>query len=202
MAEGLRLVVYDATGHGGHWYQSLLTTSWRVGVGLYRHYPRVLRADATWAATSWIDAFAWLASVEPQRPIAEIQYWGHGHPGRVLIAKDALDVGALRGPLQVDIAAVAARLSSTSLVWLRTCGAFGGERGQAFAQALSSTFRCRVAGHTHVIGPLQSGLHSLAPGQTPSWSTSEGLDDGRMLPSTPWAPHTITCFDGAIPAGW
>lgn len=201
---GLRLVVYDATGHGRAAVQPLLTRSWRIGVELYRHYPQDQRADATFGATSWMDAVAWLASVRPGEGIDEIQYWGHGLPGRLFIARDVLTAHALTSsPLGDDWRAVAARLSPSSLVWWRTCSAFAGQAGHTLASTMASFFNCRVAGHTYVIGPLQSGLHSVTPSQQPTWSITEGLHaDGSSLTSTPWAPNTITCLHGAFPSTW
>ena len=66
-------------------------------------------------------------------------------------------------------------------------------------------FGCRAAGHTYIIGPLQSGLHAIAPGGTPHWSTYEGLDVGspekprRALWSIPGAPNTISCLRVNLP---
>ena len=201
---GLRLVVYDATGHGRSWFQPLLTASWRVGSGLYRHYPHDTRVDAIYGATSWTDAVAWLASVEPTQAVSEIQYWGHGLPGRVFIAGEAVTSSSFtQGPLAEDWRAVAARLTRTSLVWFRTCGAFGGPAGHEFATTTARFFDCRVAGHTFVIGPVQSGLHSLGAGATPGWSVDEGQGTaGELLGSLPWSPHTISFLNGAIPKGW
>jgi hypothetical protein len=201
---GLRLVVYDATGHGRAAVQPLLTRSWRVGVELYRRYPPGLRADASFGATSWTDAVAWLASVEPGESIDEIQYWGHGLPGRLFIARDVLTADQLQSsPLADDWRAVAARLSPSSLVWWRTCSAFAGQAGHALASTMAAFFNCRVAGHTYVIGPLQSGLHSVTSSQPPMWSLTEGFGaDGSSLTSTPWAPNTITCLHGAVPFAW
>jgi len=201
-SEGLRLVVYDATGHGGSWFQPYLTASWRVGVGLYAHYPHAQRVDASFGARSWQEAFAWLASVQPRARVREVQYWGHGLPGRVLIARDTLDADTLANEHKDDVAAVRARLSDDALIWLRTCSAFAGARGHAYARALADAFGCRVAGHTFVIGPLQSGLRTLRPAETPSWSTTEGLDGERLRPSSPIAPRTITCLQGSVPHDW
>lgn len=203
---GLRLVVWDATGYGSAWVQPALTASWRVGVKLYGLRPTATRVDATFGATSWQDALAWLCSVRPGEPIDEVQYWGHGLPGRVLVAKDALTTAGLApgAPLHDDLDAFAARLSGpAALVWFRTCGAFGGAAGHAFAAACADRFGCRVAGHTFVIGPLQSGLHTATKTSPPSWPLNEGQGPGGgLLPSSPSAPHTISCLHGAIPAGW
>jgi hypothetical protein len=203
---GLRLLVFDATGYGASWMQGPLSASWRYGADLYKRRPVKTRVDASFGATCWQDAFAWLASVQPKEAIDEVQYWGHGLPGCVFIGADRLDRErfARRDPLADDLDAVVARLRGPgALVWLRTCGAFGGEAGQAFAVACAERFGCRVGGHTFVIGPLQSGLHTVSQTTSPRWPAHEGQSEaGGLLPSSWSAPHTITCLHGAIPAGW
>lgn len=205
----LRLMVYDATWAGRRPTQTLLTSSWIAGGALYRGLDRV---DRTYGATSWTDALAWLSEVERGRPISEVQYWGHGKWGRAVIGGgDVLDQSAVDDaahPLHEDLGALRARLTPSSLFWFRTCETFGTAKGQAFAKAWTRFFGCRAAGHTYVIGPWQSGLHSLAPGEEPSWSTSEGLPPSvgeparSALMSTRTAPRTITCLHGAVPEGW
>ncbi len=195
-------MVYDAT-WVGRASQVGLTSSWIAGGALYRALGRL---DHVYGARSWEDALAWLCSVEPSRPISEVQYWGHGRFGRALIARDVLDKRALDDPAHPrhdDLAALRDRLTGDALVWFRTCETFGRPEGHAFAAAWTRFFERRAAGHTYVIGPFQSGLHSLSPGQAPSWSVDEGVgEDGKALMSSPGAPHTITCLHGAVPAGW
>lgn len=203
----LRLMVYDATWAGRRPTQSLLTSSWVAGAALYRGLGRL---DRSYGATSWTDALAWLAEVERGRPISQIQYWGHGKWGRALIGAHVLDRSALleeKHALHEDLKALRARLSPSSLVWLRTCESFGTAKGHAFAASLAELLRCRVAGHTYVIGPWQSGLHSLRPGEQATWPSNEGLPEGEQSPkyamtSSSAAPHTITCLHGAVPDGW
>jgi len=95
-----------------------------------------------------------------------------------------------------------------SLIWFRTCETFGADRGKSFAERLTDTLGVRAAGHTYVIGVLQSGLHGLGPGVTPSWPSEEGLKHGTGAePSQAWmstasAPNTIHFMNGAIPAEW
>ena len=175
---GLRVMIYDATWHGSKPDQWFLTTSWILGGLVYRALGRI---DAVYGATSWLDAVAWLNAVDQGQEIAEIQYWGHGRWGRVMIGTDQFDARVLDDethPMHDDFRAIAARLTPASLVWFRTCMTFGTGVGQHFAAACARAFGCRVAGHTYVVGPLQSGLHSLAPGETPSWSVSEGVARG------------------------
>jgi hypothetical protein len=94
------------------------------------------------------------------------------------------------------------------LWWFRTCETFGALPGQRFATELADFLGARVAGHTYIIGHVQSGLHTLRPGERPTWSEDEGLREGS--PDEPrrahWsrlrAPNTITCLRGTIPDGY
>ena len=209
-AGGLRLMVYDRTFVGRPGTQHGLTASWIGGALLYRGLGRF---DHTYGASSWADALAWLALVGGSAPVAEIQFWGHGRAGCAFIARDRLDAAAvtsLEHPLHAPLLAVSARLSGPhALWWFRTCESFGTARGHTFARAWTSFFGCRAAGHTYVIGPLQSGLHTLAPREIPRWSITEGQrpgapadGSGTALMSSWGAPHTITCLHGSIPAGY
>jgi hypothetical protein len=202
----LRLLVFDRTcvGRGVG-----LSTAWSAGSVLYRAFRRV---DAARGVASWNEALGWLATHEADRPIAEIQYWGHGRWGRVLVDRDVFDASALspQAPQARSIAAIRERLlpDGASLLWLRTCEAFAAIAGQDLAQRLADGFGARVAGHTFVIGALQSGLRALAPGRRPRWSPTEGLAEGtahdpkRALGSTPWRPRTVTCFANDFPDAW
>ena len=99
-------------------------------------------------------------------------------------------------------------LMQTALVWLRTCEAFGARAGLDFAERLADGLGARVAGHTHIIGVLQSGLRGLRPGSTATWSPTEGIAEGtaeapvRAFTSAPRLPRTISCFDGTFPGEW
>jgi hypothetical protein len=89
--EGSRLMVYDRT-CAGRWGLPGLTASWRAGGVLYRGLGRL---DAWHGVSSWTEALDWLLARSETRPIAEIQYWGHGTWGRALVARESLDVRAL-----------------------------------------------------------------------------------------------------------
>lgn len=196
-------MVYDRT-CSGHWGLPGLTASWRAGGWLYRALGRL---DGWTGASSWPEALAWLASFEPGRPLGEIQYWGHGTWGRVLLNGRSLDIDALKPghPLQPSLAAIRSRLSGPdALWWFRTCETFGTDAGHRFATEWTRYFGCRAAGHTFIIGPWQSGLHVLAPGDEPDWPVTEGvreLAEGRPRArwSGPFAPNTITFLHGRPP---
>lgn len=194
-----------------------LTHSWIAGGALYKGLGRL---DAYAPASSWAEAFAFLLA-QPG-PIREVQYWGHGKWGRAFIGRDVLDEDALQPghPLHDPLARLRDRLVPAAApseagddddraprLWFRTCETFGKPSGHSFARALARFLGARVAGHTYVIGPWQSGLHTLGPDDEPTWSETEGLPGGdeaatKALMSAPWAPHTITCLDGRVPAGF
>ena len=200
----LRLMFYDDTCRG-RGLRPGLTHSWIAGKHLYRGLGRLDRARGV---TGWLEALEWLAMVEPERPIGEIQYWGHGRWGRVLINGAALDVGALEAghAFRPYLEAIRRRLvGPEALWWFRTCETFGAAGGHRFARAWADFFGCRAAGHTYIIGPWQSGLHCLSPGQAPHWPVEEGLAEGtpqapiKALWSGPREPNTITCLHGRLP---
>jgi hypothetical protein len=202
---GLRLVIFDKTcvsGAGGN-----LSHVWRGGTALYSLLRRI---DAAHGAASFEEAWRWVASVERDRPIDEVQFWGHGKWGRALIDRESLDRSALspRHRLNPLLCAVRERLGPEALFWFRTCETFGASAGHAFAAAWSDFFGARSAGHTFIIGHWQSGLHSLSPGRAPHWSPREGLVSGT--PDRPeraaWSgrkqPNTVSFLTGAVPESW
>lgn len=205
-ASPLRLLVYDRT-CAKHLVG--LSTAWSAGALLYRSLGRI---DAAFGVGSWAEALLWLTRFEPSRAIGEIQYWGHGRWGRIFVDRDVLDASVFRSghPLHPSILALRDRLvpAGEALVWLRTCEAFGANAGHDFAQRLADGLGARVAGHTFIIGAVQSGLRALAPGCRPTWSAVEGLAEGtaaapvRAHGSSPKWPRTISCFAGEVPDAW
>lgn len=205
---GSRLMVYDRT-CGGRWGLPGLTASWRVGGVLYRALGRL---DDWKGVASWPEALDWLLERSREQPIAEIQFWGHGNWGCVLIDRVPMDVRALEPghPWHARLAELRERLvpGGSALWWFRTCETFGTARGHAFAKAWTRFFGCRAAGHTYVIGPWQSGLHSLGPGEEPHWPVEEGVPAEARSGmrhaqwSGPRVPNTITCLHGRIPPGF
>jgi hypothetical protein len=197
-----RVIVYDRTCVRT---RGRLSPIWATGSRLYR---AVGKTDAIVGVASWNEAFAWLAA-RPD-PISEIQYWGHGNWGTARVDADVLDASALMPahPSYRALEAVRERLAPDALLWFRTCETFGARIGVDFAARLADFLGARVAGHTYVIGFHQSGLHGLAPGMQPDWSAEEGLAEGtaeapvRAKGSRPWAPRTITCLTGQVPAAW
>jgi hypothetical protein len=203
MSQGLRLIVYDRTQRRRQ--PRMLGYSWQYGTHLYRALGRV---DASYGARDFGGMLRFLATHEPSQRISEVQFWGHGKWGKLFIGDHVLDRSVLTAlhPLQREFSAFRERLSPNALLWFRTCETLGANAGQDFAKALGDA--TGVAGHTFIIGFLQSGLHCLAPGSVPSWSATEGLSAGsaaapeRALPSLPDSPNTITCLHGEIPPGY
>lgn len=202
----LSLMVYDDTCRGRGPLPGM-THSWIAGGLLYRALDRF---DAIRGVETWDEALDWLQNVEGSRPIAEIQFWGHGKWGRVLVDGNPLDVSALAAdsPYHDSLGRIRERLvGAEALWWFRTCETFGAEAGHEFARKWSDFFDCRVASHTYIIGPYQSGLHVLSPGGRPDWPLDEGLAEGttsnpeRAEWSTPWKPNTIFCLTSELPDG-
>ncbi len=200
----LRLMIYDDTCRGRPGLPGL-THSWIVGGKFYNVLGRL---DAWKGCRSWEEALDWLATFEPERPIAEVQFWGHGKWGRAMIDRQRLDITDLSpaSALFHPLLNVRARMTGPdALWWFRTCETFGAKVGHEFARAWTDTLECRAAGHTYIIGPWQSGLHALKPGDEIDWSVDEGLVEGtpdspkKALWSTARAPNTISCLRGDVP---
>ncbi len=205
-AAPLRLMLFDRTCTGARLLPGL-SHAWWTGGHLYR---LMRRFDAWHGVTDWDEGLAWLATAGGDRPIGEIQYWGHGKWGELFVARQGLTADALRPthPLHRHLAAIRERLAPDHLWWFRTCEAFGAERGQDFARRFTDFFGGRAAGHTYIIGAWQSGLHSLRAGEVPGWDPREGLSRGTA--ETPvealWSrrrePNTVHFLTGTIPAGY
>lgn len=203
----LRLLVFDRT--CTETYGLGLSTIWGAGAGVYRV---LQRQDARFGATNWAEALAWLAAHEPHRPIAEIQYWGHGKWGSVKIDNDGFGSPELAAEHAhaPAVDAIRDRLlpNGQSLIWLRTCEAFGADAGIDFAYRLAHRMRAKVAGHTYIIGALQSGLRVLEPGKRPRWSSNEGLREGtpaepkQAFTSRMLAPRTLHFMANSFPQTW
>jgi hypothetical protein len=178
-----------------------LSHAWAAGGHLYRALGRL---DAWSGAASWDEALAFLATARAPAPVAAVQIWAHGQWGGARMHDDLLDAAAFhpRHRLHAPLLALRARLAGPdALVWFRTCETFATQAGHRFARGLAELLGCRVAGHTHVIGIVQSGLHVVAPGEEPAWSPEEGLIRGpggwpRPAPSRLRAPGTITFLHG------
>ena len=186
-----------------------LTHSWQIGGLLYGALGRL---DDWRGFSDWCSALAWLAEHRAEAPIEAIQFWGHGKWGCARIDDQILSVDSLDPSHAHHDALVAIRErmrgAADPLWWFRTCETFGADDGHDFARAWTDFFDARAAGHTYIIGPWQSGLHTLAPGQRPDWSVHEGLAEGtpaapeRAHWSTRRAPNTISCLHGTIPPGY
>lgn len=203
----VRLMIYDKTcvGRGG---LPGLTHSWIAGALLYRALGRI---DLYRGVSSWEEGLSFVADAALERPIAEVQFWGHGKWGEAFVQRDVFDERALlRGhSLEPLLRRVRARLTDeNALFWFRTCETFGAQKGHSFASALTDFLGCGAAGHTYIIGPWQSGLHRLQPGEVPQWSEVEGIAEGtaerptKALWSRRRAPNTISCLHGRVPAAF
>ena len=179
-----------------------LTHSWVVGGRLYKALRWV---DECQGFDSWETALHWLATFKSDRPIRQIQIWGHGSPGKSWMSGESLTYRSVTRP---DVQKIAERMTDDGVIWFRSCSVFGGTLGKKFAVAWANSLKCRIAAHTYPIGPLQSGLHSLGPGEEPKWPDNEGVAEGepynilRFRRSMPWSPNTVTMLRSTIPKNW
>lgn len=183
-----------------------LTHSWWAGGKLFR---LLRRFDHTRGFNNWPAALEWIANLEPEHSIKEIQFWGHGSPGRAWIHNRPLTASSFEHkPHRDPLMRIKTRLTEDSLIWFRTCSTFAGTRGHAFAKTWADNLGCRIAAHTHIIGLWQGGLHSIKPNENPQWPDTEGIKDGTpdkiksMLWSRPWTPNTIFGLRSTLPKGW
>lgn len=199
---GLRLMLYDRSCRGRGLVPGL-SHAWATGGALFRALGRF---DAVHGAWSWAEGLDWLLAAAKDRPIAEIQFWGHGEWGGLWITEELLTATALEPGhyLHDRLAALRTRLvpDGDALWWFRSCDVFGRQIGHDFARAWTRFFGSRAAGHTHHIMVLQGGLHVLAPGEEPTWSLDEGVEPGlaHARESTWSTPRTITCLHSELPA--
>lgn len=185
-----------------------LSTSWWAGGKAYK---ALRRFDHVAGFGNWDTALDWLNNVGYGQNIAELQYWGHGSPGKLWMNGKILHYNSFNTAYKhsTKLRRLSSRMTSDSLVWLRTCSTFCGEAGHKFAENWAKALGCEVAAHTYCIGLFQSGLHSVSPeNPKPTWSVHEGIKEGtpdrpaKCKMSWPWEPRTILCLRDSIPSRW
>jgi hypothetical protein len=191
-AQGLRIMVYDSSDVRG-WTNAIrawaptvadnfldatdinvgLTSTWMSGGWVYRQFGRF---DYVKGFSNWLDALSWLGTVGEDRPIAEIQYWGHGGPGRVWMNGQSLHVhtfdASIYGP---TLRRLRTRLRPDSLIWFRTCSTFAADKGKVFATMWAKRMGCNIAGHTFIVHMIQAGLYCIRSGESAWWPADEGI---------------------------
>lgn len=168
-----RLLIIDAA------EKSFVGLSWKAGVALFRkNFDVVVEATTVDVFYDTLDSFK-------VGQISEAQLWGHGSPGRPLIASKSVDenhpsLDALKG----------------ARIWFRSCNVMQGTEGHKFAEILSGR-GIDSFGHLALIGnmAMQSYLVGLRDGQKPWWS--ENL---KPSGSAPWAPRTVTALTMNLPS--
>ena len=187
----MRLIIYDAAEN------TPVGWSWAIGARLFRFSGQVQHVVA---ARTWAQGLQDALSLATKNRITEVQFWGHGSPGRVYVAGESLKPTRDHQRALLDLSNA---LDPQALIWLRTCSSFAGPSGHRFALDLSVRTGRRVAGSTFLIGLWHSGQHSLRPGQTPSWPLTEGLDAAlQPLWSQADAPNTLPFSQMDLPPSW
>lgn len=188
----MKLAIYDAAEN------SPIGWSWAAGARLYKAsglFQHVV------AARSWTQGLQDAVALARKYRFDEVQFWGHGRPGRISVDGESLKVNHDHRRLLVNLGFA---LEPDALLWFRVCSAFAGAPGHRLAIDLMKTTQRRVASSTFIIGfPWHSGQRSLRPGESPTWSLTEGLAaDGELLPSRANAPHTLPFTATRLPSGW
>lgn len=198
----LDIMIYDSS----DWAGKQLRFSWITGGSFYKKFRGV---ECYKGFDNWPSALQWLSEVEPNKKINSVQFWGHGTPGRVWINGDYLSARSIleKSEHHAQLTKLRDRMDKDSVFWFRSCNVFAGQEGHLFAVAISKMLQCKIAAHTHIVGPWQGGLHTIGPDETPSWSLEEGLKknkDGTLVPkwSMPWTKNTVFCLTGKIPKEW
>jgi len=184
-----------------------MTQKWVVGGLLYR----MLRSiDYCEGFPSWGAALKWIAEFQPDMPISQIQYWGHGSPGKARLGHEALQKHSLATgqPYAKLFERIKTRFTEDTSIWFRVCTLFAGEEGREFGRRWANRLGCRIVAHTHVIGWYQSGGHIIRPGEEADWDPMEGILKGtpNRIKKAVWSErglvNTINCLNGNIPTYW
>lgn len=198
----LDIMFYDKS----EWAGKVQTFSFINGGKFYRLF-RGVEKHAGFESLK--EALEWITTVEPDKKIDSIQFWGHGFPGGFVINEEEFRSSSLKPQSKHYslLKLIKDRLKPESVIWIRSCSTFAGERGKKFAKDLAKFFGCTVASYTFKIGPWQAGLHTLKPGQEPQWPDTEGFvenKEGKLVSewSKPWSINSIFCLTGKIPKNW
>lgn len=185
----MRVTIYDKVAWPG-FMQWCLKTSWLLGCVFQKLVGAV---DDYYGASSFADAEAWLKT---KGPLTSIQYWGHGSPGVIWLAGEAV-------PTKAWVSLKTLLSGPDAILWFRVCDSFQGASGQNFSRLLANNLNCTIAGHTRIIGLWQGGLYTRTPHSDPSWSVSEGGEPSWLREDFKfWNKHTIFCLRTSIPKGW
>lgn len=152
---GLRVLVYDTTQTG--WPP--LSALWRTGA-------LISGADVVIPASGWADAYDALAEID--RPVDQLQVWGHGYPGQPLINGRSVDLVQLSQSLRT--------IHPRTEVWFRACDVAMGQSGHTFMRAAVARLKCTVVAHCAVVAwpnpAWQAQICALRPGEDVWWSLS------------------------------
>lgn len=178
----MKIILYDNTENG-------------VKEWFWRRYIQVRAGWRKFGVASWHDGIdRILDAVRPGTRLMELQIWGDGSPSMPAINGKA--------PPEMFWKELANLVTPESIVWFRMCSVFYGEKGLRFAHNTALQLGCRVAGHSRIIGPWQSGLFRVTPGGTPSWADPERFENWMDAKSGPFQQRTIACFRMSFHDSW
>lgn len=196
----MKIVIYDRTALFDKVQNSndLLTYTWMYGTRLFKTFNSL---DMAKGVASWDEALDFLLEQSKTVEISGVQFWGHGARGLAAIGTEALNKKAAT-KRKAKLAELGSKMSPDAYWWWRTCGTYGGEKGQEFAKHFTDLLGRKTAGHTHIIGFWQSGGYTIRPGEEPHWSDVEGFGEDGMVWSNWDKPNTIVAMQIKLPKSW
>ncbi|KAF0972961.1 hypothetical protein FDP41_008813 [Naegleria fowleri] len=182
--KGLSVLIYDSTNEHESTRDQFASISWAVGSSFFEavnKFDRVIRAK------SWDQVVRELNQIaDSGELIREVQFWGHGSPGKVFIGQDELTTEVLDTPSWVSLSKRKI-FHQNALWWFRSCSTCNRNEGRSFAKKFVDLFGVRMGGHTVFIHAIHAGLVCLRPGQEPSWSD----EDGTWCLATDMGHHSL-----------
>jgi len=163
----MKVIIYDRSPEAGP-----VGLTWVAGAALFTAIGKADLALSVDSVEDFVDCLESLFQEYGAKSIDQIQYWGHGGPGKFVIGSEKIKANSSPKIFSV----IKEVMRPNGIFWLRTCASFQGAIGKDFAKMLADTLGCRVAAHTYNIGVFHSGRHILAPGETPTWSEYEGSE--------------------------
>ena len=86
-------------------------------------------------------------------------------------------------------------ISPATYLWFRCSSFFSGEMGRNAVEHFTNFFRCKLVGHTHKIGFIQSGCYVVDIKDKPRWPVTEAAQSFFYEPNTILATNFFPCVE-------
>ena len=170
--------------------------------------PRILemahtQANLVMGASNWDDAITKIidacTSIKRNgKPLGVIQFWGHGMPGVPMMGEHRLSYPAFKdnsSSLYARLCQMRDLISPATYLWFRCSSFFSGEMGRNAVEHFTNFFRCKLVGHTHKIGFIQSGCYVVDIKDKPRWPVTDAAQSFFYEPNTILATNFFPCVE-------